>query len=108
MELFAMLCKQYNLNPIADGDHHPPEGHSWGSLPTMGILNIWNAWNGLHHGRVPGKDVKAARRIRGCGAGERRMVPGQEAPGRRKVPERGVQKCFPMLSAMRTVYSGIR
>lgn len=62
VELFAMLCKQYNLNPIADGviiSHR--EGHSRGIASNHGDPE--HLWNGLGMGYTMDgfrKDVKAA------------------------------------------------
>ncbi len=94
VELFAYLCKQYNLNPTADGviiSHR--EGHSRGIASNHGDPE--HLWKGLGLGYTMDgfrKDVKAAMGgARDNGAGERRMVPGQEVLDRREVPERGVQ-----------------
>ncbi len=49
VELFAMLCKQYNLNPVADGvivSHR--EGHSRGIASNHGDPE--HLWNGLGMG----------------------------------------------------------
>lgn len=49
VELFAMLCKQYNLNPTADGviiSHR--EGHSRGIASNHGDPE--HLWNGLGMG----------------------------------------------------------
>ncbi len=62
VELFAMLCKQYNLNPIADGviiSHR--EGHSRGIASNHGDPE--HLWKGLGLGYTMDgfrKDVKAA------------------------------------------------
>ena len=62
VELFAMLCKQYNLNPIADGviiSHR--EGNSRGIASNHGDPE--HLWNGLRMGYTMDgfrKDVKAA------------------------------------------------
>ncbi len=61
VELFAMLCKQYNLNPAADGvivSHR--EGHSRGIASNHGDPE--HLWNGLGMGYTMDgfrKDVKA-------------------------------------------------
>ena len=56
VELFAYLCKQYNLNPAADGvviSHW--EGHSRGIASNHGDPeHLWKGLGlGLYHGRVP-------------------------------------------------------
>ena len=62
VELFAYLCKQYNLNPAADGviiSHR--EGHSRGIASNHGDPE--HLWNGLGMGYTMDgfrKDVKAA------------------------------------------------
>ena len=62
VELFAYLCKQYNLNPTADGviiSHR--EGHSRGIASNHGDPE--HLWNGLGMGYTMDgfrKDVKAA------------------------------------------------
>lgn len=62
VELFAMLCKQYSLNPTADGviiSHR--EGHSRGIASNHGDPE--HLWNGLGMGYTMDgfrKDVKAA------------------------------------------------
>lgn len=62
VELFAMLCKQYNLNPTADGvivSHR--EGHSRGIASNHGDPE--HLWNGLGMGYIMDgfrKAVKAA------------------------------------------------
>lgn len=60
VELFAYLCKQYNLNPIADGvilSHS--EGHARGIASNHGdVEHIWNKY-GLTMNQFR-KDVKAA------------------------------------------------
>ena len=56
VELFAMLCRQYNLNPTADGviiSHR--EGHSRGIASNHGGpgASLDTAWYGLHDGYLP-------------------------------------------------------
>ena len=70
VELFAMLCKQYNLNPAADGvviSHR--EGHSRGIASNHGDPE--HLWKGLGLGYTMDgfrKDVKAA--MGGAGTAE--------------------------------------
>lgn len=71
VELFAMLCKQYNLNPTADGviiSHR--EGHSRGIASNHGDPE--HLWNGLGMGYTMDgfrKAVKAAMDGSGSPAG---------------------------------------
>ena len=70
-EVFAMLCKQYNLNPIADGvivSHR--EGHSRGIASNHGDPE--HLWNGLGMGYTMDgfrKAVKAAMGGNAAGGG---------------------------------------
>ena len=71
VELFAMLCKQYNLNPTADGviiSHR--EGHSRGIASNHGDPE--HLWNGLGMGYTMDgfrKAVKAAMNGSGSSGG---------------------------------------
>ena len=94
VDLFAYLCRQYNLNPTAGWrDHQPPGRTQPGDRfqPRGSGASLEWPGDGIHHGRVPEGSEGCHGRLCGFGTGRARMVPGQEVLGRRKVPERGVQ-----------------
>ena len=110
VELFAYLCKQYNLNPAADGviiSHR--EGHSRGLPPTTGTRSIC------------GRGLAWAIPWTGSGRIVRRLW---EGPGRRNrenggwyrvrkswadvKSRKGRSKCLPMLRSVRMRTRGIR
>lgn len=90
VELFAMLCKQYNLNPTADGviiSHR--EGHSRGIASNHGDPE--HLWNGLGMGYTMDgfrKAVKAA--MGGSGNTDNSGTSGLQASALKNLPEADV------------------
>ena len=106
VELFAMLCKQYNLNPTADGviiSHR--EGHSRGIASNHGDPE--HLWNGLGMGYTMDgfrKAVKAAMSgsgsADGSGSPEETGNSGLQASALKNLPEADViAKVGPLFTA---------
>ena len=100
VELFAMLCKQYNLNPTADGviiSHR--EGHSRGIASYHGDPE--HLWNGLSMGYTMDgfrKAVKAA--MGGSGNTDNSGTSGLQASSLKNLPEADViAKVGPLFTA---------
>lgn len=107
VELFAMLCKQYNLNPIADGviiSHK--EGHSRGIASNHGDPE--HLWNGLGMSYTMDgfrKAVKAA--MNGSGSSADMGSSGLQASSLKNLSEADViAKVGPLFTANQRV-SGI-
>lgn len=95
VELFAYLCKQYNLNPLADGviiSHS--EGHKRGIASNHGdVEHIWNRY-GLTMAQFR-QDIKAA--MGGSGsvtAGGQAQSPATTAPAAPKTIRKGDMVTF--------------
>lgn len=100
VELFAMLCKQYNLNPTADGviiSHR--EGHSRGIASNHGDPE--HLWNGLSMGYTMDgfrRAVKAA--MSGSGNTDNSGTSGLQASALKNLPEEDViAKVGPLFTA---------
>lgn len=100
VELFAMLCKQYNLNPTADGviiSHR--EGHSRGIASNHGDPE--HLWNGLGMGYTMDgfrKAVKAA--MNGSGSTDNSGTSGLQAASLKNLSEADViAKVGPLFTA---------
>lgn len=100
VELFAMLCKQYNLNPIADGviiSHR--EGHSRGIASNHGDPE--HLWNGLGMGYTMDGFRKAVKaKMNGSGSTDNSGTSGLQASALKNLSEADViAKVGPLFTA---------
>lgn len=100
VELFAMLCKQYNLNPTADGviiSHR--EGHSRGIASNHGDPE--HLWNGLGMGYTMDGFRKAVKaKMNGSGSTDNSDTSGLQASALKNLSEADViAKVGPLFTA---------
>ena len=100
VELFAMLCKQYNLNPTADGviiSHR--EGHSRGIASNHGDPE--HLWNGLGMGYTMDGFRKAVKaKMSGSDSSAGTGTSGLQASSLKNLPEADViAKVGPLFTA---------